>query len=118
MIDSNIIEVFNSDNDGFSKILDIENCIIGIIKGCESITEKNQKKTERHLDTEEIFIPIAGKSSLYVGEERYKVELEIGKVYNVKKGVWHSFVSDIDALVVVVEKKGTGEKNSEYRFKK
>ena len=118
MIDSNNIEIFNSYNDGFSKLLDIESCIVGLIKGCESITEKNQKKTERHLDTDEIFIPITGKSALYIGEARDKIELEVGKVYNVKKGVWHSFVSEIDALVIVVEKKGTGEKNSEYIFKK
>ena len=46
------------------------------------------------------------------------IDMAPGKVYNVKCGVWHSFFAKPGCVVMVIEKKGTGEENSEYRFKR
>ena len=109
--------VYSNDELGFNKLFDIETCTVGIINGHIGLSKENQKKIERHNETDEIFIPIKGKSALFVGEDRKYVELYPGKVYCVKKGIWHSFVSDAGGTVIAVEKTDTGDGNSEYRFK-
>ena len=64
--------------------------------------------------TDEVFVLIKGKGSLFIGEKRTRVEMEIGKVYNVKKAVWHEMVLDEEALVLIVENDDTGKENTEY----
>ncbi|MBE7041707.1 MAG: hypothetical protein E7400_07060 [Ruminococcaceae bacterium] len=87
---------------------------VAIINGCESLKEENRHEVERHLETDEVFVPITGKSALFVGKERKRVEMEIGKVYNVKLGAWHTIAMEEGAKVLIVENDDTGAENSEF----
>ena len=90
---------------------------MGIINFCERLREENIAKVECHLETDEVFIPVMGKSVLYVGKSReHKIEMEIGKAYNVKKGMWHAVSMSEDAKVFIVENRGTGSENSKIIF--
>lgn len=40
--------------------------------------------------------------------------METGKIYNVKKGVWHQIFVSRDAKVLIVENHNTAAENSEY----
>ena len=40
--------------------------------------------------------------------------MEIGKVYNIRKAVWHNILVSEDAKVLVVENTDTVAENSEY----
>ena len=44
--------------------------------------------------------------------------MELYKVYNVKKGLWHHIVLSEDAEVLVVENSSTARENSERRLVK
>ncbi len=68
---------------------------------------------ERHLETDEIFVLLRGKASLYVEDAVH--EMEAGVVYNVKKGEWHHIVVSEDAAVLVVENSDTSPENTEKR---
>lgn len=111
-------EIFENTDGGYSVLTDCGDCVISVINYADSISEENQKKTERHTETDEIFIPVKGTATIVVGEEKRRIDMAPGKVYNVKCGVWHSFFAKPGCVVMVVEKKGTGEENSEYRFKR
>ena len=41
-----------------------------------------------------------------------KVEMEQGKVYNIKKGVWHNHTMDEAGEVLIVENSNTSDDNS------
>ena len=90
-----------------------DTCQISIINGCEILYEENRTEMQRHLETDEVFVPLMGETVLLIGEERKRYELEIGKVYNVKMGTWHVVCMKDGAKVLVVEKVGTGMENSE-----
>ena len=71
-------------------------------------------RIERHLLTDEVFVLLAGKASLVIGTERDEVEMEMGKIYNVKVGTWHNVLLDADSKVLIVENHNTGPENTEY----
>ncbi len=98
---------------GYSPVDRFEKWRVAIINGCEALYDENKSTVERHLKTDEVFVPITGESILYIGENRVPYELEIGKVYNVKLGVWHTITMKDGAKVLIVENDDTGSENSE-----
>ena len=70
---------------------------------------------ERHLETDETFVLLEGEATMVLGDERRRVALERGKVYNVRKGVWHQIETSADGKLLVVENDDTSRANSEYR---
>jgi mannose-6-phosphate isomerase-like protein (cupin superfamily) len=69
---------------------------------------------ERHLLTDEVFVLVSGKATLYTESEA--VEMEQGPVYTVPVGVWHHIVVSEDANVIVVENRNTSIENTEKRY--
>lgn len=70
---------------------------------------------ERHNETDEVFVLLAGEATLLIGESGQKVKMSVGKIYNVHKGTWHQIVTKPGARCLVVEKSDTSEANSERR---
>ena len=66
---------------------------------------------ERHLQTEESFILLEGRATLYENEQ--PCEMETCKVYTIGRGVWHHIVVSEDATVMVVENADTSLQNTE-----
>ncbi len=113
------VEIFDVESEAFTPVHSFEGWTVGVINFADRLKEENVAKVECHLQTDEIFIPVLGKSALHIGRNREKrIELEIGKVYNVKKGTWHAVSMSEDAKIFVVENKGTGSDNSEIIFDK
>ena len=71
---------------------------------------------ERHLETDEVFVLLKGKGTLFIGMERIPVEMEPCKIYNVTAGTWHNIVVSEDASVLIVENSDTDKSNSEYHY--
>ena len=69
---------------------------------------------ERHLKTDEVFVLLSGEAVLYIGEERKRYILEPGKLYCVKKGVWHNMAMAESAKMLIVENDDTCKDNTEY----
>ena len=77
-------------------------------------TEKELTYMERHMQTDEVFVLLKGKCTLIIGDDRRRCEMETGKVYNVKKAVWHNMLIDEEGLVLIVENDDTSKENTEY----
>ena len=74
---------------------------------------------ERHLKTDEVFVLLSGKATLYVHDDAVdrteSTEMQPLKVYNVPRNTWHHIVVSEDASVLVVENRGTAKENTERR---
>ncbi len=111
------IIISESDLAGFSILTEYDGWRVGVVNFTEKISiEKSPSKIERHLETDEVFIPVKGKAVLYIGKQLDKYEMNIGKIYNVPSNVWHAILIEKDAKVFVVENADTGEKNTEYIY--
>ena len=69
---------------------------------------------ERHMETDEVFVLLKGKATLYIGMEREPVEMELNKIFNITAGTWHSIECDEEASVLIIENDDTTKENSEY----
>ena len=77
---------------------------------------------ERHLQTDEIFIPITkGNVLVYLeenssGAEYFRTEpLLMGTVYCVPRGMWHNVIMKEQDKIILVERRGTSYENSEEK---
>ena len=109
------LHITESNQNGFVTVDRFQSWRVAIINSCEALYEENRNEMQRHLKSDEVFVPIMGESALLIGEERKKYNLEIGKVYNVKLGTWHVVIMKEGAKLLVIENDDTDETNSEVK---
>jgi len=68
---------------------------------------------ERHLESDEVFVLLAGSATLLIGENQRAVQMAPGRGYNVSRGTWHQIVTQPGARCLVVENADTSLENSE-----
>lgn len=79
---------------------------------------ENITSMQRHEETDELFVLLAGRCILFVGEGDESVtaiharDMESLRVYNMKRRVWHTHVLNEDAVVLIVENRDTTTLNS------
>lgn len=71
---------------------------------------------ERHMQTDEVFVLLAGKAKLILGLEKQEVTLEPQRIYNVRRGAWHAIKTSPDAQVLIVENDDTCRETNEYTY--
>ena len=76
--------------------------------------EANIVELERHNLTDETFVLLKGKATLFMGEKAERVEMAPLKYYNVRAGMWHHIIVSKDARVLVAENANTSKDNTEY----
>ena len=103
------MEIFEFKEQDFKCVMQFEGWKIGLLRYSERFSE--YKIRERHLKTDEAFVLLQGKATLY--EEDDNFQMEKCKVYNVKKGLWHHIVVSGDATVLVIENSDTSIENTE-----
>lgn len=107
------VEIKEYLGEAYSPVVSFESWRVAVINYADRLKKENLTKLERHLLTDEVFILIKGRASLYVGVEKKEYPLELGKIYNVKQGIYHAISLEENAQVVVVENDNTGDDNSE-----
>ena len=108
------LEINEFDGIGYMPVILNDGWRVAIVNSGENLLEKNLKKIERHLSSDEVFVLVRGGASLFIGKEMKKHKMEVGKVYNVKKGVWHCIAMEENSKVLIVENDDVSERNSEY----
>ena len=87
---------------------------VAIANAAERFTPEGLTYLERHMETDEVFVLLSGEATLYIGVERTPVNMEAGKIYNVRRAVWHAITISKDGKVLIVENDDTCRENSEY----
>ena len=121
MVRKNGIEIVDFPKTDYEALVDYEDWRVAVLAFCENTKPEKIQAMQKHLDTDEVFVLVRGKATLYTagdgenpGEIR-ALQLEPYKVYNVKKGVWHNHVLDEEGMGVIVENRDTCDANSPIR---
>ena len=119
-MDETLLEIREYTGLGYQPVIDYSSWRVAILNYSEEIRPDLIDSVERHNETDEVFVMLKGQGILFIGEGKTKVEkvhpqvMEFGKVYNVKRGVWHTVVLSRDGSVLIVENRNTDEEKSNY----
>jgi hypothetical protein len=119
-MDENLVEVRNYDGGGFKPLVYFGDWRVAVLNYTDDVHPDNNKTMERHMETDEVFVLTRGRGILLSGGNGPQLDMlcsqgmEIGVIYNVRRGTWHTILLSRDASVLIVEQADTGESNSEY----
>ena len=110
------LEIFEYAGEGYNPTMHYDTWRVAIANFGAHFDRDRYDYLEAHRLTDEVFVLLSGKASLVIGKERTETPLEIGKIYNVKKGVFHAMLMERDAKVLIVENHNTTRDNTDYYY--
>jgi uncharacterized cupin superfamily protein len=117
-IPDKLLDVQEHLGEGYKPLVDFEAWRVAILRFEDELRASNIHNMHRHDETDEVLVLLQGRCILFLGsggaqiEQLFSVELEPGKLYNLRTGSWHNHVLSEDAVVVVVENRDTTLENS------
>jgi hypothetical protein len=99
-------------------LIDYDKWRVAILRYCDDLLPERIFAMQRHNETDEVFVLLEGRCILFLGEGNdtitsiTAVDMVPRKLYNVKRGVWHSHTLNNDASVLIVENRDTTIQNS------
>lgn len=118
-IQLNGIEITDYQGTGFQTLIQFGSWRIAAASPGKDPAGQPVSHLSRHLETDEVFILLQGKCTLFAGgngnqaADIIKIPMEPLKLYNIRKGTWHNRILFPGSLVLIVENAGTGSSNSE-----
>jgi len=112
------IEIFEYHGEGYKPMIDYVGWRVAVLKYCAELLPTEIYKMQKHDETDEVFVLLSGNCILFSAgkgsrpEKTTAVSMENLKLYNVKKGVWHTHTLSIDAQVLIIENQDTSLINS------
>jgi mannose-6-phosphate isomerase-like protein (cupin superfamily) len=110
------LEIFEYTGVGYNPTMNYESWRVAIANFGEHFDPDRYDYLEAHQLTDEVFVLLSGEAKLVIGKDFSETPLEIGKIYNVKRGVFHALLMERDAKVLIVENQNTGRENTEYYY--
>jgi len=113
-----LLETADYTGAGYRPVVNFAGWRVAVLRYTDELLPDRIEGMERHDETDEVFVLLAGRCLLFLGEGRERVEaiyaedMRPRKVYNVKRGAWHSHTLSKDASVLIVENRDTGNENS------
>jgi ureidoglycolate hydrolase len=113
------IQKFEFKGEGLTRVYENAKWMVGIKNWKPANDITGIDCLERHNETDELFILLAGGCTLLSAEEGPKglaikaIKMEPMKVYNIPRGLWHNTVTTKEVKLILVEDSATGAANSE-----
>lgn len=117
-ISETLLEVREYRGEGYRPLIDYGEWRVAILRYEDELLPENICELQRHDETDEVFVLLAGRCILFLGEGDDRVtavhaqDMQPLKLYNVKKSCWHSHTLSRDASVLIVENRETTVHNS------
>ena len=115
-----LIEIRDHVGFDYKPLIDYQSWRVALMNFTPDLIPEKINRMQKHLETDEVFALMAGRCILFLGEgddvvtKVHACDLELYKLYNVKRGVWHSHTFSRDARVLIVENSATTEENSPF----
>lgn len=115
-----LIEVREHNGADYRPLVDYQSWRVARMNYTDDLTPDKINRMQKHTETDEVFVLMNGRCILFLGEGEetvtkiHAVDMELYKVYNVKRGVWHSHTFSEDARVLIVENRDTVVENSPF----
>jgi ureidoglycolate hydrolase len=119
-MNENWLEICEHTGEGFRPLIMFNDWRVAVLNYLDEIHPNNNKRMERHVETDEVFVLTKGRAVLIIGgidaqvTELHPQIMDVGKLYNVRRNAWHTVLLSQDASILLVENRDTGESNSEY----
>lgn len=117
------IEIKEFNDKGYEGLISFESWKIAMLNYHEELEPLNIGHVQAHTETDESFILLEGKCILFLTDIKddqitdiQAINMEQHKVYNIKKGVYHTHTLTKDAKVLIVENDNTNEFNSPIHY--
>jgi hypothetical protein len=113
-----LLEVRAYTGEGYQPLIDFGAWRVAVLRAIDELRPENLETLQRHDETDEVFVLLAGRCILFIGEgdaqvtKLHAVDMEPLKLYNVKRGAWHTHTLSDDAAVLIVENADTTDANS------
>ena len=117
-IPATLLEIREYNGIGYAPLVDYGAWRVAILRPIDELLPHRLGKMQRHDETDEVFVLLAGRCILFIGEGAEDVtqihaqDMEPKKLYNVKRGCWHTHTLSEDATVLIVENQDTTSANS------
>lgn len=117
-ITENLLEISEYAGEGYRPLIDYEQWRVAILRYIDELRPENIGKMQRHAETDEVFVLLSGRCILFLGEGNESVgaihaqDMQPLKLYNVKRGAWHTHTLSEDASVLIIENRNTAAHNS------
>jgi hypothetical protein len=118
MIDQHLLEISAYTGEGYQPLITYGAWRVAILRYIDELLPQNIRKMQRHDATDEVFVLLEGRCILFVGtgtdrvEEVLAEDMQPLKLYNIKRGAWHTHTLDQAATVLIIENDDTGPINS------
>ncbi len=119
----NLIEIRQHDDKSYKVVTTSDDgWKTALMNDMEKFAPQNIPYMQKHSKSDEVFVLLCGKCVLFVADGDDKpqnitaIPMEQGKVYNIKKGVWHTHSFRKDTQVFIVENADTCDDNSPKCF--
>ena len=119
-MDDKLVAVLEYTGIGYKPLVDYAGWRVAFLRYIDELKPDAIRFLERHRETDEVFVLLAGQAVLFIGGNAAAVAsieplvMQPGKLYNVKKDTWHNVVLSGDATILLVENRDTARDNSEY----
>jgi hypothetical protein len=117
-IDTSLLEIREYSGEGYMSLIDYGGWRVAVLRYIEELLPQNINKMQRHDETDEVFVLLAGRCILFIAEGDDQVtrihaqDMEPLKLYNIRKSCWHTHTLSEDASVLIVENRDTTLQNS------
>lgn len=112
------LEVKEYHGEGYLPLIDFESWRVAELRYCEELEADKIKSMQKHDGSDEVFVLLKGECTLFLGGrgetvgEIEALKLEPLKLYNVKKGTFHTHTPEKGTTVLIVENRNTCDDNS------
>ena len=108
------MNILTHDGEGYKRLLESASWTVAELNYAQRFDEGNLVRLERHLQTDEVFVLLAGEATLVVGKECSRVRMEAARAYVIAAGEWHHILVKPGTHVLIVENANTGAANTDY----
>jgi hypothetical protein len=120
IIPETLIEICEHHEPDYMPLIDYQSWRVALINYTADYLPEKINRMQRHNETDEVFVLLAGRCILFLGEGEESVakvhalDMDLYKLYNVKRSAWHSHTFSEDARVLIVENRDTVYENSPF----
>jgi len=120
VIPESLIEIREHNGPDYKPLIDYQSWRVALMNYTPELVSEKIHRMQKHTETDEVFVLLTGRCILFLGEgaERvtkiHAVDMQLYKLYNVKRNVWHSHTFSEDARVLIVENRDTIDSNSPF----
>ena len=119
---SEYVEIKEYSGEGYQPVIDFEAWRVAILNYIDELERPNITNMQKHLESDEVFVLLKGECTLFIGGSGDEVgditplPMKPFKLYNVKKGTWHTHTLMKDTMVLIVENRDTCDANSPTQY--